>query len=66
VGDVLLGQLDAELAEFFGREIALANSIALFDLNLSRQPVTVPALREKHVEAAHSLVARDDIEVGPV
>lgn len=66
MGDVILGQLDAELTEFFRREITLAESIVLFDLDLSRQPVTVPALREKHVEPAHSLVAGDDVEVGPV
>ena len=65
-GDVFAGEFATHLDELVGWHIVLADLERLFNSNLRRQPVAVPALRKVNVESFHPLVAGHEIDVAPV
>jgi len=64
--DVFAGEFATHLDELVGWHIVLADLERLFNSNLCRQPVAVPALWKVNVESFHPLVAGYEIDVAPV
>ena len=64
--DVFHGEVTAHFPELFPRDIVLRDMVEFFDFHFGREAVTVPSLREHHVEAFHPLVAGKEVDVAPV
>jgi len=66
LGDVFAGEFATHLDELVRWHVVLADLERLFNSNLCRQPVAVPALWKVNVESFHPLVAGYEIDVAPV
>jgi hypothetical protein len=65
-GDIFAGEFATHLDELVRWHIVLADLERLFNSNLCRQPMAVPALWKMNVESFHPLVAGYEIDVAPV
>jgi hypothetical protein len=64
--DVPDREVVAHLPELLSRYIIFGDPVCLLDLYLGGEAVAVPPLREHDVVTAHTLVARDEVDVAPV